>query len=333
LFGAPAPSSGGLFGSTAPSPAPFAGFGGGGFGSQTQQQQQQQQQQPQIPAQAAMHAHMEAQNRQETERIKAALTKLHAAYSGNATPEYSTDKAKFCSIVYNDLTQDQRQQQWLHGISTGGTIMPIAPPRPPQISEEEWNRAVVQNPDPLSYMPIPLIGAESLNARVSWQQERATELAKHAEAIKGSHEAIQEAYKRSFYQLEDVKRKHANQRKRLLNVMRKVEIVRCMNQPLQQDEVRVMTRLRDLNEHTNEVRKHLAALENSTRTTRPQQQHHHGALTRQIELPDREKLHKVLTEHHNKLAKLSLQMQKDVRDVKLMKERVLPPSRPYLLEN
>jgi predicted nuclease with TOPRIM domain len=169
-------------------------------------------------------------------------------------------------------------------------------------------------------MPVLLTGADSLNARVSWQQERATQLAKDAASIKSSHETIQELYEKSRNHVEDIKRKHGNQRKRLLNVMRKVEIVRCMNHSLQPDEVRVMERLRHLNAETAQVRQHLAELEGWSRASRPQ----HGAVAN-VDLPDREQLHKVLTGHHDKLASLTLQMQKDLRDVKLIKDRVVPP--------
>jgi hypothetical protein len=365
LFGGtPSPSSGGLFGSTsgfgtpAPSPSLFGGASGGTslfgatpaptpsvfgtssnlfgapssspFGSPGLQQQQQQQQQPQIPAQAALHAHMEASNRQEAERVKSALEKLHAVYSGTSTPSTTEPKTKFVSIVYNDLTQEHRQLQWLHGMSAGGKILPVAPPKPPQISEEEWNKAVVQNPDPLSYMPIPLVGADALNARVSWQQERATQLAKDAKSVQNCHETVQELYSQAHKRLEDIQRAHSNQRKRLLNVMRKVEVVRCMNQSLQPDEVRVKERLRDLDKQVREVRRLLAELEGPARAARSA-----TAAAASVQLPDREQLSKVLTTHREELTKLTVTMQKDIRDVALMKQRVVPqleapPSRPAL---
>lgn len=329
LFGN-APSSSSLFGNTAPASAfgaPSTSLFGPTSAFGASQQQQQQQQQPQIPAQAAMYAHMEAMNRAETEKIKAELTKIYSTYMGTIAPSDapSSKKNNFVSIVYNDLTQEQRQLQWMHSIGAGGKIMPIAPPRPPQVSEEEWNKAVVQNPDPLSYMPIPLVGADSLSARVSWQQERAKQLAKDAEMVKVSHETAEKLFVQGHKRLEDIKRTHADHRKRLLNVMRKVEVVRCMNQSLQPDEVRVMERLRDLDKQVRDVRHLLGELESRSRSARPAPSHHHpGTPVKRVALPDREQLAKVLSDHREELKKLTLTMQKDVRDVELMKERVVP---------
>ena len=268
-----------------------------------------------------MHAHMEAMNRAETEKIKAELSRLYSIYTGSA-PD-SKKNNNFVAIVYNDLTQDQRHMQWLHGTAAGGQPMPIPPPKPPQVSEEEWNEAVVQNPDPLNYMPIALVGADALSARVSWQQERAKQLAQAAESIKASNETAAQLFRQGRKRLEDIKRAHANNRKRLLNVMRKVEVVRCMNQSLQPDEVRAMHQLQALDQRVRDARQLLAKLESQSRMARPEHLRL-GAAVKDIEIPDREKLAKVLNEHREDLKKLTLAISEDARDVELIKERVVP---------
>lgn len=328
LFGAAAPSSSSIFGASPAAPSAFGGFGSpapSAFGATPQQQQQQQQ--PQIPAQAAMHAYMEGLNRSETEKIKAQLSKFYSTYTGSMAPTEGK-KSTFVSTVYNDLTSEHRQQMWLQGVAPGGQVMPIAPPRPPQVSEEEWHKAVVQNPDPMSYMPCPLVGADALNARVTWQQERAKQLAENAVMVQNSHETVQLLYAQGRDRLEDIKRTHATHRKRLLNVMRKVEVVRCMNQPLQQDEVRARDQLHELDHKVRVVRQLMAELENRARAARPEHHRHRGAAAAnhmtETELPDREQLTKVLNEHHEGLGQLTVQMSKDIRDVDLMKERVVP---------
>ena len=326
--GAPATSS--LFGAKSPAPSAFGGFGAAPAPSMfgQQQQQQQQPQQPQMPAEAAMHAHMEAMNRTETEKIKAELQKLYATYTGAMAPTEGK-QSKFVSVIYNDLSSEHRQQMWLQGVAPGGQVMPIAPPRPPQVSEEEWNRAVVQNPDPMSYMPVPCVGADALSVRVAWQQNQASQLAAQAEMVQKSHETVQALYAQGRNRLDDIQRTHANHRKRLLNVMRKVEVVRCMNQPLQQDEVRARDQLRALHQEVRRAGQLMAELEHRARAARPD--HHRrgtaaAAMTEDVALPDRQALTKVLKEHQEGLTKLTLSMKKDIRDVELMKERVLPAS-------
>jgi len=329
LFGG-APSSSSLFGAMSPTPAPFGGFGTpapGLFGSTaTQQQQQQQPQGPQVPAQAAMLAFLENKNAAETEKIKAKLSKLYNAYNGQLPPTEGKPST-FVSIVYNDLTQEHRQQMWLQGVAPGNQIMPLAPPKPPHVSEEEWNRAVVQNPDPMSYMPIPLVGADALHARVTWQQERAKQLAADAASVAQSHETVQFLYKQGRERLANLQRQHTNHRQRLLNVMRKVEVVRCMNQPLQQDEVKARNQLRELDQHVQHVRHLLAQLEPKARAVvgrRHANARNGSAELQNIDLPhDRETLNHVLNTHHEDLKKMTVNMSKDIRDVGLMKERVL----------
>ena len=274
---------------------------------------------------------MEAMNRTETEKIKAALQKLHATYTGTRPPTEG-QKSKFVSIIYNDLSSEHRQQMWLQGVAPGGQVLPIAPPRPPQVSEEEWNHAVVRNPDPMSYMPVPVVGADALSVRVAWQQTQATQLASQAEMVAKSHETVKALYAQGRNRLDDIRRTHANHRKRLLDVMRKVEVVRCMNQPLQQDEVRARDQLRALHQEVRHAGHLMAELEHRARAARPD--HHHqqqrGAVAAaaahhtEVELPDRQQLTKVLQEHQEGLTQLTLSIKKDIRDVELMKERVLP---------
>ena len=267
LFGsspAPAPGGGGLFGttsSTAPasggifsSPTTFSSFSSAAapssslfgtpsstslFGQQpgsatspfgaaptTQQQQQ-------IPAQAALQAHMDASARQEAEKIRLGLETLHCAYSGNVIQGSSgNESSKFVTITYNDMTSDQRQLQFLHGMGTGGNGHLMAPPKPPQVSESDWKEAVVKNPDPQNYMPNALVGAMALQARVSWQQDRAKELAANAASLTKTHELLKDRIARVNEDLIACAKTHAAVRKRLLDVMRRVEIARCMNQPM-----------------------------------------------------------------------------------------------------
>lgn len=324
LFSSPAPAPGGLFGTSTfgtPAPAGSSLFGGtpssgGAFGGTSTfgQPQQQQPAQPQVPAQAALQAHMDASNRQEAEKIKAALEKLHSGYAGTAT-----NNNKFVSVVYNDLTQDQRQLQWLHGMGSG-TTLPVAPPRPPQVSEEDWTLAVVRNPDPQSYMPIALVGADALNARVTWQQERATQLSKDAESIRASHETVQQLWTQGHRRLEQIQRAHTNHRKQLLQVMRKIELVRCMNQPLQADEVRVVERLNALEQQIRQVQHLLGELQGPLHKAAAQR----PEPPREIHLPDKAQLSKVLKGHREDITNITKTVRKDIRDLNLLKGRLAP---------
>lgn len=315
FFGAPAPApTTGLFG--APSPAPSGNLFGApapsSFGMSSTQQQQQQQQ---IPAQAALQAHLDASARQEAERVRSALETLHVAYTGNALPK-NGESSKFVTIVYNDLTPEQRQQQWIHGMGNGGMI--LAPPRPPQISESEWKKAVVNNPDPQNYMPVPLVGAVALQARVSWQQDRAKDLAASAVTLQKSHETVKDRSARTMQEIEQKLKRHTELRKKLLQVMKSVELARCMNQQIQPDEIKAAQRLQALLNEVDSVRDMLISLQDKART----QAAAASKGTQLLDMPNKEKLLPVLNEQRRKLETLSNISIRDSRDVRLISQRV-----------
>ena len=210
LFGAPySAPSGGLFGSPAPTPAssgsvlwsaPSSGLFGnapssstsgslfgtsapavssGYYGTLVPTTQH-----PQIPAQAALQAHMEASARQEAAKLQQSLEILHKSYAGTSHAE--EESSPFVCIVYNDMNPEQLQWYFAHS-QTGS--QPV-PPKPPQVSEKDWLEAVVRNPDASLYIPIALVGAEALQARLGWQQERANSFAKGAELLEGARDSL-----------------------------------------------------------------------------------------------------------------------------------------------
>eukprot|EP00339_Tiarina_fusa_P018560 CAMPEP_0117024980 /NCGR_PEP_ID=MMETSP0472-20121206/18502_1 /TAXON_ID=693140 ORGANISM="Tiarina fusus, Strain LIS" /NCGR_SAMPLE_ID=MMETSP0472 /ASSEMBLY_ACC=CAM_ASM_000603 /LENGTH=404 /DNA_ID=CAMNT_0004731575 /DNA_START=32 /DNA_END=1246 /DNA_ORIENTATION=- len=345
LFGtpapAPAPSSGGLFGTPSSAPAPGGFFGtpspaplGFGIGvpspapsfgappafgasssmfgntSTTPQQRQQQ-----IPAQAALQAHMDASARQEAERVRAELERLHVAYNGGTTG--INTESKFVAIVYNDVTPAQRQQHWIHAMGRGGYMM--APPPPLGVSEKEWQNAVVNNPDPENYMPMALPGGVALQARVSWQQDSAKKLAENALVLQRSLTTLKDRSTRAKQDVEEKARRHAVLRKRVLDLMRRVELARCMNQQIQEDEIKAIQRLRMILKEVDSVKGTLTSLQDKARTQT-------AAVARSMEavgIPDKTMLLNVLKEQRQKLENLSLVTKSDVRDVQLIQERII----------
>ena len=331
LFGSAAPStSGGLFGAAAPSP----------FGFPQQQQQQQQPPAPQIPAQAALQAHLDAEARQEEARIGQALQSLHNVYTGRSTAlENNNVSAPFSCILYNPVTLQIRQQQWLqssvpHGDQSYSQIHPIVPPRPWQISEKDWNQAVVQNQD-LNYMPAAMIGATALQARLTYQQEMADRCLQQLHSIQQVEQLVRERSRNAQQELQyAMHSKHESQRKRLLQVMKKIEILRCFNLPLQRDEVLAMQQLMDLYRQASQLRATSAALAETTTTNARHQVNSRARLLQQAMVttapPEEEDrlLHTtkqvlpILKEHRDTLAKLTEQVKKDRKDLELIHNRL-----------
>ena len=299
LFGSsPAPSCGGFFGSA---PAPSTGL----FGTPGPAQPPPG---PQIPAHAAMQAHLDASARQEAAKLQTALEKYHKAYTGAPTE----DKHKFVTIVYTDISPQQRQMQWL----MRGQRVP--PPKPPTVSEKEWLEAVVRNPDPESYMPAALVGAVELQTRVAWQQDRANSYVKSMQGIQAARATLQQRSDRIETDLHSLVRLHATLRTRLLEVMRKVELARCMNLPLQQDEVTLKRRLVETVKQVDQVAKLLATAQAKAKGQSQVQS------VPIVNVPDERELSRVLKGHRETLTNMTKVIEKDKRDLALLRHHVVP---------
>jgi len=292
MFGAPAPATGGLFGAPAPAPSSL-------FGTPTPAPQQYQ-----IPAQAALQAHADASARQEAAKIQSSLESLYNSYNGVSNS--SSESSPFVSIVYNDMTPEQLQWHFAH--SQAGSL--AIPPKPPQVSEKDWLNAVVRNPNPTLYLPMALVGAEALQARLGWQQERAHSLHQGVELLEATRASVEQRVQQYKEELAALVRIHMGLNRRLLETMRKVEIVRCMNIPFQDEEINAMERLVAMRRHIEQV----GAMLDSVRNAKP-------PILQDIDLPDKTILTSVLTEHYKTLVQLSEVVQKDKRDVTLLKER------------
>jgi len=324
LFGSttptPAPAGGGLFGSTSAFGSPAPAAGGRLFGSTTASAtpgfgiNQQQQPQQQIPAHAAMQAHMDASARQEEARLMGEMEKLHAAYAGAPPKDDSKEKTPFVSILYNDITPEQFTLQQ----SIGGNASVVPPPKPPSVSNKEWIDAVANNPDPNLYMPIAVAGADSLRARLGWQQERANGLAKGVSKLRAAHETIAKNSQRYRSDVKALTRTHAALRKQLVDIMRKVEVVRCMNIPLQQDEVIARQRLTALLKQVEQVASTLSIIQDKTHS-QPRL-----AAASQTDLPDKQQLLEVLTDQKEGIISLHETLQRDMKDLRLMQQIVVP---------
>ena len=329
IFGSPAPGPSTGFGSVAPAPASSGSFFGGGafgspapggifgtaapapFGASTQQQQQ-----PVVPAQAAMQAHLTASALQEEQRVTKALENIQLAYGGMA-PATETKSAPFTSIVYNASTSQMRQEQLVRGIGVDGTTPPIAPPKPTQISESDWLTAVVRNPDNANLMPIPLVGATALLARSMSHQEQVNSHMGQLASIQEARDNLREHYEGTCAQLNSIERTYTHLRMKLLSVMKKVELIRCLHHPLQQDEIVVMKKLKQLVDQVAHLQRTLNDwMDNAARSQQPLRRPH------VTDMPDPEQLKTVLIQHRNALAQLTSTVQRDLHDLDLIQKRV-----------
>jgi nuclear pore complex protein Nup54 len=269
-----APATGGFFGSTAPVPAAGGLFSTstpsstglwsaaaapplGGFGGPPQQSQQMMHANPH---QSAMHAHQNALQRQETARMEKAIFHLHSSYSPYAADPMNLALASnsipsslyaFTAILYDPLPPEHRTQ--------GGGQLSV--PKPMHISNQVWNEALARNPDPRELMPVALVGAAALHCRIVSQQEKVNVLATHAEKLRENLQFLERIARLSKDGIQNSNAEHEALRRRLLEIMRKVEIIRCMGQPIQHAEVEAQQRLGEIIKKVNIIGESLSNLE------------------------------------------------------------------------
>lgn len=295
-----ASTSFGGFGGAAPAPAPVA-----------------------TPQQQAMivEAQRQAEQRQEMIRIEANLTRLRAAY-GSTTANVA---ASFPTATPTDLPF----HRVFHDVGGGGrsSLHAVANiPRPSYVSEEEWIAALATDED--GVVLAPSVGADALAARLVEQQRRADQLSSvltaHQTTLREASERLRDAGRDARYAASE----HDAVRRRLLEVLRRVESLRCRNLPLQPDErdlatkmaqvAKVATRLtektRQMEDETEAYKRGLAARERE-RGRRP-------VANRSTPLTANEKecLFKVMDEQRVGLEKLVNAVKTDLRDVAIIKK-------------
>ena len=312
-----------------PSPAPAFGAPAPAFGTQQPQQQQQQYYQAN-PHQAALHAHQSASQRQEAARIEEAIFNLHSKYSSTAADPLNPALASnntpsslcaFTAILYDALPPEHRAQGHL------------SVPKPPHISNQVWNEALARNPDPKELMPMPLVGAAALHSRIVSQQDKANSLATHAKKLRETLQFLEKAARSSK---ESIKHSNSEQealRRRLLEIMRKVEIIRCMGQPTQRAEIDAQQRLREIMKQMNIVGKTLSNLEERGKhqarawrmrgaTLESSQQHSVAGSIQSLQEEDKVSLFHVLNDQRLGMERLGHIVKRDVRDVGILKDEL-----------
>lgn len=370
FFGAatPAPlsSSGGLFGTT---PAttnntnsnPSSLFGGSSslFGNTTnpssgsslfgspaptfQQPQQLQQQPPQIPAHAALQAHMNAYARNEEARVMQRMQTIYQTYTGTSV---ATDGKSHCFSIplYNPITEQQRQIQEAmstivmttnqQGFMVSSAL--VAPPKPPQICEEDWKLACIRNPDANHFIPTAVVGADSLLARAILHQQQCNTVQQHLTKIQEAMDHIQQRHGEMTRLLESATEQHQKQCTRLLKIMKAVEVGRCFNIPLQPAEMEAFQRIRNLKygiieeqlvpevlKLTNPQQQDQPPLSNNNKPERLLLNHSETQSKISIPLEQQQMWMTILKEHRSQLGTLTNAIQKEQEDLQLLHDRVI----------
>ena len=310
-FGSSAPSSSGLFGSSSSS---FGGSGTGGFGAQ---QQQQQQQVPQIPAQAAFQAYQQTQAREAEAYLNFRLQKYFNAYEGSMAAPSETESAPFTTVLYNPATTEYQMR--VHNI-TGNLANPAAKPlpdRPAHISQKDWEVASLRAPR--DHQPTAAVGAEALQTRLSAQQQQVDQMKDQIKRLRDFQSILKERKEAAAREGVAVKKErlHKERKQRLWQIMQKLEIIRAYGYPIQHDEGIAMQHAKRISKQVEDLASLPLPNVDAVNPGMPRMVSPNG-----LDPVDPKAVVKALEEHHEELFFLSSKLKKNLRDTKLLMDRL-----------
>jgi hypothetical protein len=189
------------------------------------------------PQQAALQAHINAAMHQEQSRLSTQLMQLQAAYNPTHITAAIKSPCRFQHIFYDPITQTQRLEK---------LSVPQYPPKPPQISDEEWYHALTHNPDPEEYIPVVVTSAEGLHSRLVAQQSKMKLHEEYVNQLDQTLEHREQIHEAIAMQLEHYQRKNRSIQGKLNSIMQKFEMCRGKNVPLQNSERQALVKLMEL---------------------------------------------------------------------------------------
>lgn len=199
------------------------------------------------------------------------------------------------------------------------------PPNPPQnVDIAKWSQAVALNPDPTQLTPVPTVGAESLLVRINQQQQKAKSLKSIVSQLHDTiHKDIKPRLADSQLSARHCQTERRALERRLLYVMRKVELLRCMNLPIQEGETQAKSRLdtlskalANINQLVNEIHQ-FSSDQSKLPSSYTQEQRQHEWTE-----DEKSKVYLVLKEQQNGLESLSKIIKRDVRDMDIAKKQM-----------
>lgn len=95
----------------------------------------------------------------------------------------------------------------------------------------------MENPDPEKYEPVIIRGIKELKERFELQSENAIKLNNFIEDIKSTINIVESTLNQTTNRINELKQKQEKLTIKLLNIIGKIEVLRCRNVPLRTSEI------------------------------------------------------------------------------------------------
>uniref|UniRef100_A0A6U5K8B5 Nucleoporin Nup54 alpha-helical domain-containing protein n=1 Tax=Corethron hystrix TaxID=216773 RepID=A0A6U5K8B5_9STRA len=163
-------------------------------------------------------------------RLQERLRSLRDAYApteaGPGGTSVPSSRCRFRQIFYDPVDPARRH---LYG-------------RPAGLTEEQWEDAQRRSPDNVRTVPALVVGAEALQRRIVGQRESAVRITKQCESLGSALDDLKAKISRCDAKLAGLARKQGEIRRRSLQNVGLIEVVRCRDVPRQGGEAQAEAR-------------------------------------------------------------------------------------------
>jgi len=216
----------------------------------------------------------------------------------------------------------------------------VAGPKPAYIDPDTWARAQALNPDPNEYAPTLLSGAEALHSRLVTQQAKAQYYADTvlAQKLLATVQDLQRSARATEDAMDAARREQQMLQRRVLDMVRKVEICRARNFPLVQEERLAMQRVQHLAKEVGQLNQQLLSRGGTVDTaveaylqqlnwnaTTPQQTNHstdNDGIGGLLEETYKRQVYKILEEQRQGIEALKHTLIRDARDLDIVRNGI-----------
>lgn len=204
---------------------------------------------------------------QETSRLEASLLQLQTAYSPyvtSTTPFHTAypmvgstlpinTLCRFQHVFYDPITPQQQLERLHHytsrhpNVSKEEAMSLLHTPKPTHFDSVTWSKAQAMNPNPAEFVPVLLSGAEAIHSRLVSQQTKVELYDKYLTQLTSTIEQLDQAVNASGQKMEyTLQDTSMILKKRVLDILRKVELCRARNIALTGEERKALERIKEV---------------------------------------------------------------------------------------
>ena len=180
--------------------------------------------------------------------------------------------------------------------------------------------AAENNPDPNNLVPRTLMGVQALKYHFQMQNKLTALMASKVSVIKDSQlESFRRKSEDLGIRIKQYQQKHNEQNGRLIRLLRDVEYLRCRNRPLEKKEIEHRAEYDKLISLKNQCLSRLGQLEQTNESYASMAAYSTQEEFLEVSDEDLDRIYDLLKEQHDGIHHLGTILQKDIRDIEIMR--------------